>query len=105
MKASQAKIAWTPVISNKPTRGMVKIVDIRDCKPDWDSGFQNKSGAEFSDTKQLNGDKQIAMLFIEFNTLVVRDGIDPIAAHKAFLTIDEYCKSIALDQDGATADD
>ena len=29
-------------------------------------------------------------LFILFNTLVVRDGIDPLAAHSAFLEIDEY---------------
>jgi len=29
-------------------------------------------------------------VFIDFNTLVVRDGINPINAHNEFLKIDEY---------------
>jgi hypothetical protein len=40
-------------------------------------------------------------LFILFNTLVVRDRIDPQAAHAAFLGIDEYRLAISPDAPGA----
>jgi hypothetical protein len=40
-------------------------------------------------------------LFVLFNTLVVRDRIDPLAAHKAFLAIDEYRQTISRNQAGA----
>jgi hypothetical protein len=41
------------------------------------------------------------MLFIDFHTLTVRDGIDPKAAHEAFLAIDEYRQRISHDILGA----
>jgi hypothetical protein len=40
-------------------------------------------------------------MFILFNTLVVRDRIDPKAAHAAFLEIDEYRMAISPDAPGA----
>jgi hypothetical protein len=40
-------------------------------------------------------------LFLEFHTLVVRDGIDPQALHKEFLKIDEYRWRLAPDVEGA----
>jgi hypothetical protein len=42
--------------------------------------------------------KLLAMIFIEFNAMVVRYGIDPQEAHKAFLAIDEYRDAIAPDR-------
>jgi hypothetical protein len=39
--------------------------------------------------------------FILFNALVVRDRIDPKAAHAAFLEIDEYRMAISSDAPGA----
>jgi hypothetical protein len=48
--------------------------------------YQNKS----------ENDKLLAM-FILFNTIVVRDGIDVLAAHTAFLAIDEYRETISPD--------
>jgi len=44
----------------------------------------------------------LAMLFIEFNAMVVRDGINPQIAHKAFLAIDEYRDAIAPDIEGSS---
>ncbi len=41
------------------------------------------------------------MMFIDFHTLIVRDGIDPQAAHREFLKIDEYRRRISPDIDGA----
>ena len=40
-------------------------------------------------------------MFILFNTLVVRDGINPKAAHAAFLEIDEYRMAISPESPGA----
>lgn len=45
------------------------------------------------------------MIFIEFNAIVVRDGIDAQDAHRAFLTIDEYRTHIAPDMSGAMRTD
>jgi hypothetical protein len=51
-----------------------------------------------------NPDRQLLAMFILFNTITVRDGIDPQAAHKAFLEIDEYRRTISPDQEGADND-
>ena len=40
-------------------------------------------------------------MFILFNTLVFRDGINPKAAHAAFLEIDEYRMAISPEIPGA----
>jgi hypothetical protein len=42
-------------------------------------------------------------MFVLFNTVTVRDGIDVKRAHEAFLTIDEYRKTISPDAPGAEA--
>ncbi len=46
-------------------------------------------------------DRKVMMMFIDFHTLIVRDGIDPQAAHREFLKIDEYRRRISPDIDGA----
>ncbi len=46
-------------------------------------------------------DRKVAMLFVDFHTLIVRDGIAPLAAHREFLKIDEYRRRISPDIDGA----
>ena len=40
-------------------------------------------------------------LFVLFNTLVVRDRIDPQAVHRSFLAIEEYRRTISPDMTGA----
>lgn len=42
-----------------------------------------------------------ALMMTFFNTLVVRDGVSPETAHKAFLLIDEYRRLISRDIEGA----
>jgi hypothetical protein len=49
----------------------------------------------------MRGWQAVAMTFIEFNTIVARDGIDPKTAHEAFLAIDEYAERISPDMPGA----
>jgi len=45
--------------------------------------------------------EQVMHLFIDFHTMVVRDGIDPHAAHEEFLKIHEYRERISADIPGA----
>lgn len=47
------------------------------------------------------GVEQAKILFIDFHTIVVRDGVSPQDAHREFLKIDEYREFISPDIDGA----
>ncbi len=46
-------------------------------------------------------ERKVMMMFIDFHTLIVRDGINPEAAHRQFLKINEYRCRISLDIKGA----
>jgi hypothetical protein len=46
---------------------------------------------------------KVMMLFIDFHTVTVRDGIDPQAAHREFLKVDEYRRRISRDIEGAAS--
>lgn len=59
--------------------------------------FTNGAGAP----AQKTADLQLLMLFITFNTIVVRDRVDLDNVHRAFLTIDEYRQRISPDTPGA----
>jgi hypothetical protein len=55
-----------------------------------------------SDTQDLTKETdRLLGMFILFNTIVVRDRVDPMAAHAAFLEIDEYRMSISPESPGA----
>lgn len=107
MKQTEAIIAWTPVrwAELRPeTAGQVVVV----ATPDADGvakRFAMRAGASSSALAALAEEARIARLFIDFQTLVVRDGIDPQAAHRAFLAIDEYRFRIAPDTEGAEFED
>ena len=63
------------------------------------------SGACDMPLHKLNRQQQCAMLFIHFNSIVVRDKVPVEAAHKAFLKIDEYRRLISPDMPGAEDSD
>ena len=46
----------------------------------------------------------LAILFVNFHTAVVRDGIDPHDLHNEMLKIDEYRQTISPDIEGAGQD-
>ena len=107
MKQSEAIIAWTPArwAELRPdTAGQVAVVPVPD--PDGATKrFMMRSGAGSSALQALTAEARIARLFIDFQTLVVRDGLDPQAVHRAFLAIDEYRFRIAPDTEGAAFED
>ncbi len=106
MKQLEAIIAWTPArwADLRPdTAGQVVVLPLSE--GDAAKRFAMRAGASSSALAKLTEEERIARLFIDFQTLVVRDGIDVQAAHRAFLAIDEYRFRIAPDTEGAEFED
>jgi hypothetical protein len=106
MKQLEALIAWTPArwAELKPdTAGQVVVLPLTETQEA--KRYAMRAGAGSSALAALPEEARIARLFIEFQTLVVRDGIDAQAAHRAFLAIDEYRYRIAPDTEGAEFED
>jgi hypothetical protein len=101
MKAIESMVAWTPCDYDGPSAGQVRVGRWPD-EMGWSDPFLMTSGACYIDRHKLTAHERRALVFIDFNTLVVRDGIDVQAAHKAFLAIDEYRQFISPDIDGAS---
>lgn len=105
MKANEAMIAWTPNRApylDEPTRGEVRVgAMLGEHEADWTKPYAKTGGACFSERHEMNEWQLIAMTFIDFHTLVVRDGISTQDAHEAFLAIDEYRQRMSPDIAGA----
>lgn len=107
MKITEADVIWTPVRRDVPEAGSVRVERHL-------SGWERTPGDYWMPAKSLGamGEvstkddpiKQLLGMFLLFNTIVVRDGIDPQRAHQAFLKIDEYRKTISPDMEGADND-
>lgn len=101
MRAVEAMIAWTPKGSNfGGTAGKVIVVP----HPDYGDrahDYMRTAGACWGYWRDLSSDQRLARMLLEFNTIVVRDGIAPAVAHAAFLEIDEYAEGIVRSLDGA----
>lgn len=103
MDIKNAVICWTPNQDwwdDHPLKGQVKVFD-RSRSNAGNHGFASNAGA--CDLEWLQADEmtRVALMFIHFHTLVVKDRIDPQAAHQAFLQIDEYRRRISLEISGA----
>lgn len=107
MKITECMIAWTPRHPwnrDSATYGQVKVGPWPD-RSGWTRNYSRTCGACFTATHGMAEWQRIAMLFVDFNTLVARDNIDPTEAHRAFLAIDEYRWLISPDLKGATYPD
>ena len=108
MKYVESMIAWAPA-TRKPSRrrsarpGSVKVVPWPDTNG-LASEYPCTVGACFTWLRELSKHKREKLLFIDFHTLTVRDGINPADAHREFLKIDEYRRLIAPDIEGAEDD-
>lgn len=67
----------------------------------WSSRYRMTIGACMLFMHDWPEAERKAQLFIDFNTIVVRDRVPVDAAHAAFLKIDEYRQMIAPDMKGA----
>lgn len=100
MRYQEALIAWTP---NSDLIRVGPLIGRGDTDwTEWPINYEYTGGAtEIALRKCSEEYKRDLMLFIEFNTIVVRDGIPVEAAHREFLKIDEYRKRISPDIQGA----
>jgi hypothetical protein len=96
MKMSEAMVAWDP------DTGGVRVGPWPD-RIGWSDSYPMTDGACEARIHAMPPDQQVAQVFILFHALVVRDGIPPDAAHRAFLAIDEFRAHISPDIPGATA--
>ena len=92
MKLKDAAIVWGP--ANRPEDALCGQVKIVLHHGQW----ERTSGDRWMPASNCfpPGQEELGM-FVLFNALVVRDGIDPQVAHKAFLQIAEYRQRIAPD--------
>ena len=96
MKQLEALIAWTPQswADVKPeTAGQVKVGPFPDTI-DWSHPYAFTGGACYTNLRSMSEQERLVRLFIAFHDIVVRDGIDPQAAHQAFMSIDEYSRCV-----------
>src|SRR5712691_9598332 len=90
--------AWNPINRHIVTAEPGKIVV--GPWPDtigWSDKLRFTTGACYMERHNCDKWLKIAMMFIDFNTMVLRDGIAPQDAHREFLKIDEYRRHIAPD--------
>lgn len=107
MKLADAYASWTPPFWDHPSVGNIFVgtkAYVTGKKDAGEAKAWEKVG-DGADSKPLSGDaaemQALALMMTFFHTLVVRDGISPQAAHKAFLVIDEYRSLISRDIEGA----
>jgi len=67
----------------------------------WSDRYAYTSGCCYLDRRSFSESLRVAMLFIDFHTLVVVYGVKPDAVHQEFLKIKEYRRRIASDCAGA----
>lgn len=94
MKFAEAMIAWDPRTDR------IQVGPWPD-RTGWSRRYLFTDGACTMALHKMAPEVQKAMLFIHFNTIVVRDGVPVAKAHEAFLAIDEYRASISPDIPGA----
>jgi hypothetical protein len=99
-------VCWTPIHgpwSERDSAGDVLVARLGD-EAYWDRRYAMTGGCCYrsrhvaDDGSPVPLQTKIMMLFIDFHTLVVRDGIDPEKAHREFLKIDECRRRISPDK-------
>jgi len=96
MEILECMYGWT-------TNGDVKVGRWPDPKG-WSDEYEFTGGACYRHWHKMSPEMQALQIFIEFNTMIVRDGVDPQKAHKEFLKIRPYRRLIAPDIQGAEVD-
>ena len=103
-------VAWNPTHTTpeleklrdpkSPGPGAVKVGKWPDGSG-WSDDYDSTAGCCWTETASFDVHGKVMMMFIDFHTLIVRDGIDPQELHKQFLKIDEYCYRIPFDMEGS----
>jgi hypothetical protein len=87
---------WQVAWNAQPKAASPSAVEVGQSIGGWTDGYNNAQGSEGRTLEE-----KVAHMFITFHTLVVRDGVDPLRAHREFLKIDEYRRRIDSEIEGA----
>jgi len=97
-------VGWNPLgcgLTARDKSGAVMVGPWPDYGGRWSREYAFTTGCCELDRHNVPIDQKVAQLFIDFHSMVVRDGIDPQVAHREFLKIDEYRRRISPDIKGA----
>jgi hypothetical protein len=105
LRFRDALIAWTPAhYRESPLAGQILVTRLgHDIRVDQAGRHAMTGGAAYVKVRNMRGSEAVAQVFIDFHTIVVRDGLDPVTVHRAFLNIEEYRDRISPDIEGSTA--
>lgn len=92
IKANNALIAWTPR-TDQIRVGNLLLQN----QADWTIPYESTGGAAYIEVRNMSGLELRHRIMSEFIGIVVRDGVDLMAAHKAFMRIYEYRQAIPPD--------
>jgi hypothetical protein len=88
-------VAWAP---NKT----IEVGPWPDKAMGWLNKYSRTSGCCWLDRHSMDLAGKLMMMFIDFHTCIVRDGINQQLAHNEFLKIGEYRRRISPDTSGAS---
>ncbi|GEO42308.1 hypothetical protein SAE02_64560 [Skermanella aerolata] len=94
MKLIETAIGWNALTAKGRTE--IEVGPYPD-RTGWTSRYDGLGGGCMPVVHELNPAERAAMLFKDFNTLVIGHGLDPMTVHREFLKIDEYRCMIPLD--------
>lgn len=97
-------VAWTPAHGPLSANHNVSPGDIEVGPYPDRNGWSRPYPLWISAEPGMGHTAAVLRIFLEFHTMVVRDGIDPQRAHREFLKIDAYARAIAPDIEGALAE-
>lgn len=73
-------------------------------KTGWSRKYRYTSGCCYTNRREMTVAGKVAMMFIDFHSIIIKYGIDPHYAHDEFLKIDQYRARISEDCRGADQD-
>jgi hypothetical protein len=107
MRLVEALISWQPSwmgASGVPVGISEQVrVERRGQHGDRARRYRWSDGGCRADLQRMKRKAATAYVILLFNTLVLRDGMNPAAVHRELLKIDEYRRGINLEVDGAAA--
>jgi hypothetical protein len=102
MRYRDMMIGWTPKrFETNDGRPWGVRVDVWPDKVGWSRRYFMTDGACWLESRNWTPGQQTLRIMTLFNTLIVRDGLDPQEVHREFCKIDEYRAAISRDIDGA----
>jgi hypothetical protein len=87
MRIIEAAIGWNALTTEGKTE--IEVGPYPD-RTGWTSRYDGLIGGCLPIMHELNPAERAAMLFVDFNALVIGHGLDAMTVHREFLKIDKY---------------